>query len=73
MGMRSAINLMCKQCIHDPDGGTGTWRQQVAACTAENCPLFAYRPLPYSAASDEVENQLQRRFGAKLAAKETSA
>lgn len=42
--MRAAIDAMCKQCIYDPHCGSGTWRQQVEACTSTNCPLFDYRP-----------------------------
>jgi len=72
MGMRYAINLKCKQCIYDPKGGTGTWRQQVAECTARNCPLFPYRPLPCTQVSDEGEKRLQRRFNAKLVPKEAA-
>ena len=47
MGMRAAINSMCKQCIYDPhyEGG-GTWRNQVKNCTSERCALFKYRPHP---------------------------
>ena len=44
--LRSAINAKCKECIYDPVGGKGTWRQQVEACTSRSCPLFAVRPLP---------------------------
>ena len=45
MGMRAAINAMCKQCLYDPRAeGLGTWRQQIEACTATDCPLYAYRP-----------------------------
>ena len=46
--MRAAINRKCKECIYDPIGGNGTWRQQVADCTATNCPLFELRPMPES-------------------------
>ena len=45
--LRKAIAEMCKQCIYDPKGGRGTWREQVYACTAgDSCPLFPYRPVP---------------------------
>lgn len=40
-----AINAFCKECIYDPRGGAGTWRQQVEACTSTNCPLYDFRPL----------------------------
>ena len=42
--MRAAINAMCRQCIYDPKG-SGTWRQQVEACTSPNCPLYPLRPV----------------------------
>ena len=46
MGMRAAINAMCKQCLYDPRAeGLGSWRQQIEACTATGCPLHPYRPL----------------------------
>jgi hypothetical protein len=31
MSMRKAINDKCKDCIYDPYGGGGNWRQQVQA------------------------------------------
>jgi hypothetical protein len=43
--MRSAINAMCRQCIYDPVGGTGNWRQQVSACASTSCPLYPLRPM----------------------------
>jgi len=43
--LRAAINAMCKQCIYDPKGGEGTWRQQVEACPATTCPLYPVRPV----------------------------
>lgn len=43
--LRKAINAMCKGCIYDPMD-KGTWREQVQACTSEECPLWAHRPLP---------------------------
>lgn len=47
MSLRRAINAKCRDCIHDPQAGQGTWRQQVAACTCTSCPLWPVRPLPY--------------------------
>ena len=41
---QAAINAMCASCIFDPDGGGGSWRQQVEACTSTGCPLFELRP-----------------------------
>jgi len=44
--LRAAINAKCRECIYDPTSGGGTWREQVAACTAPKCPLFSVRPMP---------------------------
>ena len=44
-GMRAAINAMCRQCLYDPHSGSGTWRQQVEACTSPGCPLYPLRPV----------------------------
>jgi hypothetical protein len=52
--LRAAIDAMCKACIYDPIAGKGTWRQQVEACTAPHCALFAVRPLSASE-TDESE------------------
>jgi hypothetical protein len=30
-GLRGKINAKCIECIFDPQGGGGSWRQQVAA------------------------------------------
>jgi hypothetical protein len=45
IGLRAAINAKCRDCIHDP-AAPGTWREQVAQCSAINCPLWPYRPEP---------------------------
>lgn len=42
--LRAAINAMCKECLYDPIGGVGNWRQQVTNCTAPKCPLYPVRP-----------------------------
>lgn len=42
--LRKAIDAKCKECIYDPIGGCGKWREQVAACTSPCCPLFDVRP-----------------------------
>jgi len=54
--MRAAINAMCKACVYDPFGGTGTWRQQVEACTAPACPLYPLRPVSASETEDGAES-----------------
>lgn len=43
--LRGAINAKCKECIYDPMGGAGTWREQVEACTSRTCPLYPVRPV----------------------------
>ena len=43
MGLRSAINQKCRECIYDPCQ-PGTWRQQVQWCTVKQCPLWPVRP-----------------------------
>ena len=43
-GLRASINAKCKDCIYD-NLGEGNWRQQVSACTSEDCPLYAVRPI----------------------------
>ena len=44
MSLRQAINQKCRECIYDPIGGDGNWRQQVGACTSSICPLYPDRP-----------------------------
>lgn len=44
LSLRDAINAKCRECIYDPQSGSGTWREQVTACTSRTCPLFAVRP-----------------------------
>jgi len=43
--MRKQIDLMCKRCIYDGSGGSGSWRQQVTDCTSSSCELYNLRPL----------------------------
>ena len=49
MSLREAINAKCKECLFDSIGGSGKWREQVGACTANSCPLFDVRPKPKKA------------------------
>jgi len=42
--LRKAIDNMCKDMSYDPLD-EGTWRQQVAACTTKDCPLYNVRPV----------------------------
>jgi len=42
---QKAINQKCKECIYDPIGGGGTWKEQIAGCTSYSCPLFNHRPV----------------------------
>ena len=41
--LRRSINAFCRSCIYD-SREPGAWRQQVAACTSPDCPLYAVRP-----------------------------
>ncbi len=64
--LRKAINNKCKECIYC-NQGPGSWRQQVAACTAITCPLFAVRPMPGQSIGTSVnalENSEMDRIGA---------
>ena len=47
-GLRAAADAHCRGCIHDPLSGGGTWREQVAQCSALDCPLWPHRPAPNS-------------------------
>ena len=42
-GLRPKIDAFCVECIYDPCS-EGTWRKQVADCTAKRCPLYTVRP-----------------------------
>ena len=41
---KQAIYNKCKECIYDPGGGNGKWKEQVEACTSYKCPLYELRP-----------------------------
>jgi hypothetical protein len=43
VGLRPKIDAFCIECIYDPYS-KGTWRKQVADCTAKRCPLYTVRP-----------------------------
>jgi hypothetical protein len=53
--MRKLVNLKCKECIYDPKGGYGTWRQQTEACTSRKCPLWPIRPVSKPKVSEKEE------------------
>jgi len=42
--LRKSVDAKCKDCAYDEED-RGTWRQQVTACTATECPLWPHRPL----------------------------
>lgn len=44
ISLRKSINDKCKQCIYDPVGSKGGWKQQVENCTSYSCPLYLVRP-----------------------------
>lgn len=46
--LRQPIDAKCKDCIFDPGNGMGTWREQIARCTALACPLWPVRTGPES-------------------------
>ena len=41
-----AVEMKCAECVYDPIGGEGSWREQVKACRGYSCPLYPIRPLP---------------------------
>jgi len=45
IGLRKAVDNHCRDCIYD-EQEIGTWRAQVELCTAIDCDLFLFRPLP---------------------------
>ena len=45
MSLRAAVDRKCRDCIYDR-AAPGTWREQVAQCSANRCPLWAVRPAP---------------------------
>lgn len=59
MSLRAAIDAKCRECIYDPLGGQGNWRQQVDKCTSYSCPLYRVRPRSKSRSdSQKVANLL---------------
>lgn len=50
--LRKAIDAKCKECIHDPLSGNGSWRQQTGKYPVRSCPLWEVRPR--SSAAEEV-------------------
>lgn len=64
--LRKAINLKCKECLHDPDIiGYGTWLRQVQNCTSPLCPLFEVRPRPRHRSENQQKGRFQRPGAAK--------
>jgi hypothetical protein len=43
--LRAAVDAKCKDCIYD-SCAPGTWREQIAQCSAIRCPLWPVRPAP---------------------------
>jgi len=52
-GLRGKINAMCIECIYDPEGGDGSWKQQVTDCTSPTCPLYSVRLISSREADQE--------------------
>lgn len=63
----AAIDAKCKGCIYD-DRSAGTWREQVAACSSSNCPLYDFRPLPDSVLMPSPDGSRRQVDRAALAA-----
>ena len=53
--LTKAIGTKCKECIFDSHC-VGTWKQQVALCTAKNCPLYPVRPMQASLPLNIIEH-----------------
>ena len=51
--LRKAIDAKYKECIYDPIGGQGRWREQTENCTVKNCPLYPVRPKSYKGKKNE--------------------
>ena len=62
MSLRKPVDEKCKDCIYDPTV-PGTWRQQVALCTAKTCPLWDVRAKP----SSPIPESTLRWYGVDLA------
>ena len=62
MSLRKPVDEKCKDCIYDPTVH-GTWRQQVALCTAKTCPLWRIRAKPTS----PIPESTLRWYGVDLA------
>lgn len=45
--LRAAIDSHCRGCSYD-SYSPGTWREQVAQCSALDCALWPVRPAPHS-------------------------
>jgi hypothetical protein len=58
-GLRGKVNAKCIDCIFDPHGGGGSWRQQVEACTSTTCPLYEVRPTSSTETGDEYGSTAQ--------------
>lgn len=61
MTRRTAINDKCRECIYDPVGGSGNWRQQITACTSTTCPLFPFRPVSKPDTARAAREDVRRR------------
>lgn len=42
----AAIDAKCRDCTPHDRASAGSWRDQIAACTIRDCPLYRYRPVP---------------------------
>lgn len=51
--LKKCVENMCKSCTYDATQ-SGSWRNQVEACTVKTCALWEVRPVT-------METQLSRR------------
>jgi hypothetical protein len=66
MSLRKAIDAKCKECLFDPIGGSGKWREQVGACTAYSCPLFGVRPRSHVKATNYPHTKRSSNLATEL-------
>jgi len=72
LSLRNAIDAMCRSCIYDPEGGNGTWREQVQSCSSGNCPLHIVRPTTVKAQKGSAEARHSGLGGSTPSGKEAS-
>lgn len=51
--LRKCIDEYCKGCIYDSEA-SGSWREQVEKCTAEECELWEVRPVTIGTKKERI-------------------